>query len=218
MSHWHTLHVRGWDSIHHSATSRQMQVTIRRRSNAPAEKRLSIREFQIAYLTSLGLSTKQVAHDLQLSDVRVRSILSAALKKLGLRGCVRLPAFWYVLERTVTCETLGGGIEVLAFESAYEVCSAPTPLTDAERGVLLDIIAGDRNREVAEKRSTSWRTVANQVASLLGKFEAGSRTELAAKALGRKRASEHCDWLTARHPAVTRTARIGERAKAANTS
>lgn len=208
MSHWHTLHTRGWDSIHHGATSRQMRVTIRRRSNAPAEERLSVREFQVAYMTSLGLPTKQVAHELHLSDVRVRTILGAALKRLGLRGCVQLPAFWHVLERTIICETLGGGVEVLVFESAYEVCRATAPLTDAELDVLLDIIAGDRNREIAEKRSTSWRTVANQVASLLGKFEAGSRTELAAKALGRKRATEHCDWLTTRHPAVTSTTRI----------
>ena len=51
-------------------------------------------------------------------------------------------------------------------------------LTDAERAVLELIVRGRSNREIADLRATSVRTVANQVATLLRKLGAASRFEL----------------------------------------
>jgi DNA-binding NarL/FixJ family response regulator len=54
-------------------------------------------------------------------------------------------------------------------------------LTRAEQEVLEAISAGLTNREIAGRRGTSERTVANQVAHLLRKVGAGSRHELVAR-------------------------------------
>ncbi|MFN0252992.1 MAG: response regulator transcription factor [Kofleriaceae bacterium] len=51
-------------------------------------------------------------------------------------------------------------------------------LTEAERDVLVRIVAGASNAQIARARTASVRTVANQVASLLRKLNAASRYEL----------------------------------------
>jgi DNA-binding NarL/FixJ family response regulator len=51
-------------------------------------------------------------------------------------------------------------------------------LTSAEEAVLRLVINGASNEEIARTRATSVRTVANQVASLLRKLQAGSRFDL----------------------------------------
>lgn len=51
-------------------------------------------------------------------------------------------------------------------------------LTDAERSVLAELVAGASNAAIARSRSSSVRTVANQVASLLRKLGAESRFDL----------------------------------------
>lgn len=56
--------------------------------------------------------------------------------------------------------------------------STPVSLTPAEREVLALVIEGGSNAAIARQRKTSVRTVANQVASLLAKLEAGSRYDL----------------------------------------
>ena len=54
----------------------------------------------------------------------------------------------------------------------------PDSLSAAEKEVCLLLLAGATNAEVAERRRTAVRTVANQVASILRKLGAGSRSEL----------------------------------------
>jgi DNA-binding NarL/FixJ family response regulator len=58
-------------------------------------------------------------------------------------------------------------------------------LTTAERDVLEAIARGDSNATIATSRGTSARTVANQVATLLKKLNAGSRYELIRRFGGR---------------------------------
>ena len=57
-------------------------------------------------------------------------------------------------------------------------------LTAAERDIVDLLAAGRSNAEIARNRGTSVRTVANQVAALLGKVGAVSRHDLVAR-LGR---------------------------------
>jgi DNA-binding CsgD family transcriptional regulator len=54
-------------------------------------------------------------------------------------------------------------------------------LTDAEREVAALVVSGHSNSDVARIRSTSPRTVANQLASIYQKLGVGSRSELAAR-------------------------------------
>ncbi|HPQ71976.1 MAG TPA: helix-turn-helix transcriptional regulator [bacterium] len=51
-------------------------------------------------------------------------------------------------------------------------------LTMAERHVILGILRGESNREIARRRGTSENTIANQTAAIFRKFEVASRAEL----------------------------------------
>ena len=63
-----------------------------------------------------------------------------------------------------------------------DVCaSALAALTRAEREVVLLVLAGASSNEVAARRRTSSRTVANQLASAFRKLGVNGRTELAAR-------------------------------------
>lgn len=66
------------------------------------------------------------------------------------------------------------------------------PLSRAEAEVLELLLTGLSNAEIAERRSRSPRTVANQVASLFAKLEVRGRAELFARlaAPRRKRRTE----------------------------
>src|SRR5262245_61763109 len=67
---------------------------------------------------------------------------------------------------------------ILSFPSAD--MELPDSLSAAEKEVCRLILAGASNAEAAERRGTTVRTVANQVASILKKVGAGSRSELPA--------------------------------------
>lgn len=54
-------------------------------------------------------------------------------------------------------------------------------LTEAERAVALDAVAGSSNKEIAERRGSKVRTVANQLAAVYRKLGVASRAELAAR-------------------------------------
>ncbi len=57
-------------------------------------------------------------------------------------------------------------------------------LTAAEREVAEQLVDGASNAQIAARRKTSVRTVANQVASLLVKLRVRSRAELTARFAG----------------------------------
>ncbi len=78
-------------------------------------------------------------------------------------------------------------LEELAFGSLRVMTvdgAALAPLTDAERDVVMLVLLGLSNQEVAERRACSVRTVANQLASAYRKLEVGSRGELVARLRG----------------------------------
>jgi DNA-binding NarL/FixJ family response regulator len=58
-------------------------------------------------------------------------------------------------------------------------------LTDAEAEVVRLALAGLGNAEIARRRGTCERTVANQLASIFRKLGVASRSELAVAALSR---------------------------------
>jgi DNA-binding NarL/FixJ family response regulator len=69
---------------------------------------------------------------------------------------------------------------------SYVVLSFPAPswdlpecLTSAEREVARAVLGGATNDEIAERRSSSERTVAHQIASIFEKLSVSSRAELA---------------------------------------
>ena len=175
----------GWETLRHSVKGRYQRIEIRRRLDRDANsQRLTPRELQIARLAACGLASKQIGTRLGLSGTSVRAILSRATRKLGLRGCNQLPAFWYGIAVRSSRVVSGPGIELLVFESVLRTEKPAAPLTAAERSVLLVVLSGFDNRQIAAKRATSARTVANQVAMLFKKFGVSSKAGLAARSLG----------------------------------
>ncbi|MCU0687227.1 MAG: helix-turn-helix transcriptional regulator [Polyangiaceae bacterium] len=71
--------------------------------------------------------------------------------------------------------------EYLVLSFPVATATLPDQLTDAERVVLRELLAGKSNAEIAGARGTSPRTVANQISSLYRKLGVASRAELAAR-------------------------------------
>src|SRR4051794_25317076 len=71
----------------------------------------------------------------------------------------------------------GGQIAIFTFPVSAQSRGILTP---AERAVVTAILDGKSNAAIALARSTSVRTVANQVASIFKKLGVGSRAELVA--------------------------------------
>jgi DNA-binding CsgD family transcriptional regulator len=51
----------------------------------------------------------------------------------------------------------------------------PVPLSDAEAAVVRELIAGRTHAEISDRRATSPRTVANQLATVFRKFGVSGR-------------------------------------------
>lgn len=87
-----------------------------------------------------------------------------------------------------TLKLRSGELRLTTFESGpdtFAILSFPLdelPLPDslsaAEQAVCRLLLTGASNAEIARQRRTSVRTVANQVAAILKKLGAGSRSEL----------------------------------------
>jgi DNA-binding NarL/FixJ family response regulator len=75
-----------------------------------------------------------------------------------------------------------GGREVLILSFPYESTLELDALTPTEREVVLALLTGASNAEIARERGTAVVTVAKQIATALGKLGVRSRGELAAAA------------------------------------
>lgn len=76
------------------------------------------------------------------------------------------------------------GHRALWIELPASPASLPDTLTAAEREVVELVLAGSSNQEIADTRGASYRTVANQLASIFKKVGVSSRVELVAKLSG----------------------------------
>ena len=159
---WTAL-VRGrWGLIERSESDgRRRYVVLENAQHASPFRALSANEARIVELSASGLSGKLIAYALGVSaSVVSQSLASAALKT----GCVSRTE----LVRVAALLLRSGG--PTQFESQ---------LTLAERDVLALVRAGFSNAEIAVRRGSSERTVANQVSSLLKKARAPTRRVLA---------------------------------------
>ena len=82
---------------------------------------------------------------------------------------------------TTSWVTLADESEVLVLSFPLPTPLLPRTLTDAERSVVLLVLEGKSNAQIAAERATSIRTTANQVASAFKKLGVRSRGELAAR-------------------------------------
>ena len=71
------------------------------------------------------------------------------------------------------------GDDYAVFSFRTSAANLPEALSPCEREVLLAAVRGDSNREIAQARGKSERTVANQVQAIFRKLDVHSRGELA---------------------------------------
>ncbi len=103
------------------------------------------------------------------------------MAKLGLTRRVQLVRMASAPFREALTDLGAGELVVRSTRLTLGDDEQPTDATPAEAAVLALVAEGLTNREIADRRGVSERTVANQVAALLRKHGAGSREELVRK-------------------------------------
>jgi DNA-binding NarL/FixJ family response regulator len=161
-----------------------------RRATERRTSRLTPRELQVASLAAAGLSNKAMAFDLGLSVSTVSVYLMKAAEKLGASTRVELikafrprgrhgPLVAFAAPHTLRAWCVGSATHLVVHSTKER--PLPSGLTSAELAVAQAILEGCTNEEIARVRTTSTRTIANQVASIFRKLGIGSRGELAAR-------------------------------------
>jgi DNA-binding NarL/FixJ family response regulator len=128
----------------------------------PDRTHLSQQEQRVLTFAEHGKTNKQIALELSISESTVSRAMRRAMKKLQVPN-----------------------VFILA---TPEVQQRPVPpsdlmarLTPSEREVLLGVLQGFSNLEIAQQRSRAVRTIANQVSKLFLKLGVSSRRTLAAR-------------------------------------
>jgi DNA-binding NarL/FixJ family response regulator len=122
---------------------------------------LSSRETRVLELVARGASGKEVAFTLGVAE----STVSASLRDVAIRVGVTSSTTLAVIAASLIAE---------------RPRVSPATFTEAERAVLALLREGRSNADIAARRGTTERTIANQVASMLRKSRAPSRRALAA--------------------------------------
>lgn len=180
--HEELLVVRGWVTLGWSAGSTQ-RVSIVRRAVGDGPRRLTRAEFAAVQAVALGAGVKQAAATLGIEWSTARTRISRALRKLELRSSSQLPGLWHALMSECTSSRADDGTELLIFEAPCSTSGLAPFLTNAENDLLQAVLTGLDTREIARRRNTSARTVANQLGTLFRKFRASTKAELASRVL-----------------------------------
>ena len=157
-------------------------VAVRNAPDVLDPRGLSRREQQIAELVGLGRSTKEIAYELGLSLSAVSMTAGRARRKLGLGSRTELASFFAPAGmRGRLAETTLAGERVLVGAHPLLDPSTVERLSPAERSIATALLEGHTSAEIASRRRTSERTVANQIRSIFEKLGVASRVELAAR-------------------------------------
>jgi DNA-binding NarL/FixJ family response regulator len=147
-------------------------------------RRLSPQERRVLERLAGGRSQKEIGYDLGVGLTTVSEHLRVALDKLGLdcweNAVIAIAALARVpIDTGHDSGVIDAGEDPSAFIAKVELDGAMLDaLTVAEREVALLAADGCSNAEIGQRRRSSPRTVANQVASAFRKLHAHGRLEL----------------------------------------
>ena len=189
---WQGLVDGRWSIVDHFVSgSRRHYVVVR---NPP--KARSVRELTLAERTALGYvvggtSNKIAAYALGQSESAYSRVAHRAMRKLGVRtraALIELAGRIGSRGPEASADVDVAALEVSGVELpvvSFPQIPCPETFTEAEREVACMVAAGTSNAEIARRRVTSERTVANQLASIYRKCRVATREELVVALLKR---------------------------------
>jgi len=162
---------------------------IERRPTERNGRRLTPRSLEILEEVLLGADPKVVSIDRKLSASTIATCLKQACEAIGIR-CKpsRVPLLLVALVHAAKGDGLldsGRAAEFEYGEDRYRVLCVPSPhalfdrfLSPAEKAVMRMRLEGKSHAEIAARRRTSRRTVANQVATAFHRLGVSCRSDL----------------------------------------
>ncbi len=188
LDNWQGLVDGRWSLIDHFDTDgKRFVVAIRNDPTYPDPRGLTQGERQIADYIGAGYSTKQIAYALGVSNAAVNNAAARIQDKLCLSSRAEVASFFAanglrkkLAEIAIKDERLLIGAYPLVDPESVSC------LTETEREVAAQIIAGSTNSDIAKRRALSEHTVANQAQSIFLKLNVHSRAQLAARLQARQ--------------------------------
>ncbi|MBK1705101.1 LuxR C-terminal-related transcriptional regulator [Halochromatium glycolicum] len=183
---WEALVAGRWSLVEHlDSDDRRFIIAVRNDPHHPDPRGLTQRERQVAEYVGMGRSSGEIGYTLGLAPSSVTDCSLRAQRKLGLSSWTELATFFArngPRARLAECSLSGNQLLFGSYPRIPE--HALRGLTEAERDVLAALLAGSTNADIARRRRSSERTVANQAQSIYRKVGVRSRNELAAKLHG----------------------------------
>jgi DNA-binding NarL/FixJ family response regulator len=181
LASWHGLVSGRWSLIDRfDSDGKRFVVAVRNDPAHPDPRGLTPRQRQVAEYLGLGRSTKEIAYTLGVTPSAVSLNIGGACRRLGFATRAELAAFFSPTGvRARLAEVAVGGERLLVGSHALLDERALAALAPAEREVAALLVAGSTYADVAARRGTSARTVANQARAIFRKLGVGSRVELA---------------------------------------
>ncbi len=209
---WHEL-AGGRRQIADSSCSDEYYFLLLTRAVKPrrARRGLGARNFRVLSQVLLTPSRKQLSAQIGFSASSIAALSKQSLTAIGL-SCTasRAPALLIMAAGAASAQTFGaaGWIgERLLIAPHFELVRAPRPelqfasaFSRAEFDVAQRLLEGDNYAEIAARRQTSARTIANQVASVFRRVGVSGRSELAQRLLLRPSQSGAIDVPTRLRP------------------
>ena len=177
---WHGLISGRWSLISRwDSDGRRLVLAVRNDPKFADPRQLTLRERQCARLAGLGQSNMEIAYSLGISEHTAGWNVGRAVRKLSLtrRSDLAMAVFPEALD-DISSIDVTEHLRAVSFRNEPRM---PEGLTAAERSIAALIIDGASNEDIAAKRGTAPRTVANQVRSLFIKCGVHSRAELVAR-------------------------------------
>ena len=139
---------------------------------------LTGRERDVAEFVVHGRTNSEIAYALGLSVGTVNRLVRGTLRKLGRARRGDLASVFGAAHMNVASLDEAGS--VVAVSAAGRSAELWEKLSGAERDVVVGLLDGESNRNIARRRGRSVRTVANQLAVVYARLGVRGRTELAA--------------------------------------
>lgn len=183
---WRGLRAGAW-RFRDTFSSSERHFAVIERVSAGKCSRVHDRNLEILTRVLLGQLPKAVAPEMRVAISTVATGMQECLRSMGLPQRASTPPVLLMMaaratERTERAPTLARLTRIKANGEKYWLVSVqrpdldfPVPLSEAEAFVVRELVSGRTHAEISERRATSPRTIANQLASAFKKLGVSGR-------------------------------------------